>query len=141
MMVHDDRWPKVNIAEAVKGFLAGLLGRTWFRVALSNLLIGLAGLLTNLLSSDISSAPQLPWYAYLSNLYAIGLLAVLALNTLMQVVLEPASGFRTKADFRETLRRGVSRELMEEMRRVIRTGEQGFLSAQEVKTLLDIDNG
>jgi hypothetical protein len=69
-----------------------LFGHTWVRVALSNLLIILAGLFTNLLSSDITAAPHLPWYTHVANLYAAILLGVLGLNTWMQTRLEPTSG-------------------------------------------------
>jgi hypothetical protein len=120
--------------------ILGLFRRTWVRITLSNVLIGLAGLFTNLWSNDIAAAPQAPWHVYLVNKYMVGFLVLVGLNTWMQALLEPSSGFRTKADFRETLRRGVSRELIDEMRNVIRSGEDRFLTRDEVKTLLGLDN-
>jgi hypothetical protein len=115
-----------------------LFRRTWVRIALSNLLIGLAGLFTNLWSNDIATASQAPWYAYLANKYMLGFVVVILLNTWMQVWLEPSSGFRTRADFRETLRREVSDDLVAAMRDVIRGGEHQFLSAEEVKAILGL---
>jgi len=70
----------------------------------------------------------------------VGFLVLIGLNAWMQGMLEPSSGFRTKADFRETLRRGVSRELIDEMRNVIRGGEDRFLTRDEVKAFLGLDN-
>lgn len=92
------------------------------------------------MANEIYASPGTGWVHLWNSPYTIGLVFLAVANTLMQAVLEPTPGFRTNVDFRETLRREVSQELVETMKTVIKDGTHPFMTADEVKAMLGIDH-